>query len=80
MSLNQAFAHSKKHSELSIDFEVNENFTSTDFKSNSKKYCGTLNIGSKKFEMTLNDINILSDLLINVKEVFHRKHSIGLMK
>jgi hypothetical protein len=78
MSINQTFANTAKHKN-SIDFEINENFKSADFKNSTNKNVGELIINNQRFQMSQSDLDYLSDTCNRASEIIHKKYKLGLM-
>lgn len=78
MSINQTFASTAKHKN-SIDFEINENFNSEDFKNSSSKNIGELVINNQRFQMSQSDLDYLTDTCNRASEIIYKKYKLGLM-
>lgn len=78
MSINQTFANTVKN-KISIDFIINENFNSTDFKNTSNKNVGELIINNQRFHMTQSDLDYLADTCQRANEIIYKKYKLGLM-
>lgn len=80
MSLNQSFAHTRVSKlNKTIDFEINESFSSSDMISNTHRPAGELTIGSNVISLSYSEIQEIIDTLQSVKDVIYKQHKLGML-
>lgn len=80
MSINLSVGHTKGSSNLrSIDFDINPNFSQSDFKGETNAYCGELKIRDQVFKLKHHELERIIDTLTSAKDVLYKKHKLGIM-
>jgi len=65
----------------SIDFEINENLSQTIFeKVELKPVVGKLEIGGRRFEVTYQELDLLTETISEAKKVIQMRYKMGMMK
>jgi len=63
-----------------IDFEVNDSISEHYFENNEKPVVGKLHIGSKTFDVTYQELDMIARTMTTAKDVVNRKHKMGMMR
>ena len=64
----------------SIDFEVNDNLSQHYFENNEKPVIGKLHIGGKTFDVTYQELDMISRTMETGKDCVNRKHRMGMLR
>ena len=65
----------------SIDFEVNEKISEKVFESvEQKPVVGKLEIGGKRFDVTFQELDLLSETIDSAKKVVQMRYNMGMMR
>jgi len=64
-----------------IDFDINEKLSQTIFeKVELKPVVGTLEIGQKRFDMTYQEMDLLTETIAEAKKVIQMRYKMGMMR
>ena len=64
----------------SIDFEVSDTISAHYFENNEKPVVGKLHIGGKTFDVTYQELDMISRTMETAKDCVNRKHKMGMMR
>jgi len=64
----------------SIDFEINDNLTEHYFVNNEKPVVGKLHIGTKTFDVTFQELDMIARTMQLAKDTVNRKHKMGMLR
>jgi|TARA_R100000541_G_scaffold41311_3_gene48717 hypothetical protein len=63
-----------------IDFEINDNLTAHNFETNETPVVGKLHIGSRSFEVTYQELDMIARTMNSSKDIVNRKYKMGMMR